>query len=173
MLDVNTINTTQWDIWLLEADVEREAKPLLESRFQEHSARVSPDGSYLAYVSNESGRKEIYVQRFPDLGDKRQISNEGGTQPVWAPDGQKLFYRSPTHVMAVEVSLGPPFAAKAPETLLEDTFVGNPVAIHTYYDVTSDQRLVLLEDADAPERFYVNVVTNWFEELERLVPTDP
>ena len=170
VLDVNTGG--QWEIWLLEVDVESEARPLIESRFRQHSARVSPDGSYLAYVSDESGRQEVYVQRFPDLGDKHQVSNDGGEQPVWARDGRKLFYRSPTHMMAVEVSLGPPFAARAPETLLEDTFVGNPGVQHTFYDVMADGRLLVLEDADAPERFYVNVVLNWFEELTRLVPTD-
>jgi serine/threonine-protein kinase len=112
VLEVERVGT--WEIWLLDVDEGSEAKPLLATRFRLHSARVSPDGSYLAYVSNESGREEIYVQRFPDLGDKQQISNDGGAQPVWARDGQKLFYRSLTHMMAVDVSLGPPFAAKPP-----------------------------------------------------------
>ena len=160
------------DIWLLDMDGENEARPLLESRFNEHSERVSPDGNYLAYVSNESGREEVYVQRFPALGDKRQISNEGGAQPVWSRDGQKLFYRSLTHVMAVEVRLGPPFDVSAPERIAEDIFAGNPGGAHTYYDAMPDGKLVMLDDGGAEDRLYVNVVVNWAEELKRLAPTE-
>jgi len=161
----------QADIWLLDMDGESEARPLLESRFNEHSERVSPDGNYLAYVSNESGREEVYVQRFPGLGDKRQISNEGGAQPVWSRDGQKLFYRSLTHVMAIEVKLGPPFDVSAPQPIAEDIFVGNPGGQHTAYDAMPDGKLVFLDDGGAEDRLYINVVVNWAEELKRLFPT--
>ncbi|TDI43288.1 MAG: hypothetical protein E2P02_11645 [Acidobacteria bacterium] len=64
---------------------ESDARPLLDSRFDERLARISPDGRYIAYMSNESGREEVYVQCFPDLGDKHQISNRGGVQPDRAP----------------------------------------------------------------------------------------
>ena len=162
----------QFDVWLLDMEGASEARPLLESRFTEYGERVSPDGNYLAYVSDESGREEVYVQRFPALGDKRLISNEGGAQPVWSRDGRRLFYRSPTHVMAVEVKLGPPFDVSAPETIIADTFSGNPGGAHTFYDVMSDGKLVMLDDGGVQERFYVNVVVNWAEELKRLAPTD-
>ena len=124
VFDVNL--RSQFDVWLLDMDGASEARPLLESRFNEKSERVSPDGNYLAYVSDESGREEVYVQRFPALGDKHLISNEGGAQPMWSRDGWRLFYRSPTHVMTVEVKLGPPFDVSAPETIIADTFSGNP-----------------------------------------------
>jgi len=82
----------QFDVWILGIEDESDARPLLASRFDEKLARISPDGRYFAYVSNESGRDEVYLQRFPDLGDERQISNAGGTQPIWSRDGRKIVY---------------------------------------------------------------------------------
>ena len=159
----------QFGVWILDVEGESDAQPLLDSRFDEKLARISPDGRYFAYVSNESGREEVYLQRFPDLGDKRQISNAGGTQPIWSRDGRKIVYRSGTHVMAVEVSSGPPLDVSAPEPLVEDTFWNAPGA-HTYYDVMPDGNLIILQAEGAREGTYVNVVVNWFQELEARVP---
>ena len=167
LLDVDS--RPRFGVWILDLEGGSDARPLLDSRFDEKLARISPDGLYFAYESNESGREEVYVQRFPELGDKRQISNEGGVQPIWSRDGRKLFYRSSTHVMAVEVSSGPPFDVSAPEPLVEDTFL-NAAGAHTYYDVMPDGNLIMLQAEGAREGTYVNVVVNWFQELEARVP---
>ena len=73
---------------------DRKAQPFLRTPFNETAPRFSPDGRWLAYISDESGRFEIYVQPYPGPGGKWQISTEGGTEPVWNPNGRELFYRS-------------------------------------------------------------------------------
>ena len=158
-----------FDLWILGIEDESDTRPLLDSRFDEQMARISPDGRYFAYVSNESGREEVYLQRFPELGDKRQISNAGGTQPIWSRDGRRILYRSDTHVMAVEVSSAPPLDVSAPEPLVEDTFM-NEAGAHTFYDVMPDGKLIMLEADGARQGTHVNVVVNWFQELEARVP---
>jgi len=160
---------SHFDLWILDVEGGSDARPLLDSRFDEKLARIAPDGRYFAYVSNESGREEVYLQRFPDLGNKRQISNAGGTQPIWSRDGRKIVYRSATDVMAVDVSSHPVLDVSAPETLVQDTFLNTPGG-HTYYDVMPDGKLIMLEADDARAEAHVNVVVNWFQELEARVP---
>src|SRR6202030_1842180 len=75
------------------------AQSFLRTPFNETAPRFSPDGRWLAYSSDESGRREIYVQPYPGPGGKRQISTEGGTEPVWNPDGRELFYRCANKMM--------------------------------------------------------------------------
>src|SRR5207245_2747083 len=82
------------DIWVLTLGEKVERRPWLRTPFNERAARFSPDGHWLAYVSNESGRDEVYVQPFPGPGGKWQISISGGTEPVWSHAGSEIFYRS-------------------------------------------------------------------------------
>src|SRR5262249_17289502 len=110
-------STRSWDIWLLSR--EGKASPFLQTRFTEGSGILSPHGHWLAYVSNESGRYEVYVQPFSGLGGKWQVSTEGGTEPVWARNGRELFYRSGRKMMAVDIATGPAFAADNPKMLFE------------------------------------------------------
>ena len=86
---------------------DRKAQPFLQTPFNEGGADFSPDGHWLAYVSDESGRHEIYVQPYPGPGGKWQISTEGGTEPVWNRNGRELFFRSGNKMMAVEVATQP------------------------------------------------------------------
>src|ERR1700676_5576985 len=88
----------------------RKAEPFLRTPFNEGAARFSPDGRWLAYISDESGRFEVYVQSYPGPGGKWQISTEGGTEPVWTRNGRELFYRSGDKMMAVDVATQPGFA---------------------------------------------------------------
>jgi len=169
LLDVDAVG--HFDIWVLAADGESEARPLLDSRFNERLARFSPDGRFFAYVSSETGREEVYLQGFPDLGDKRPISNEGGTEPIWSRDGRRLFYRSSTHVMSVDIRDEPSLRSSTPEAVFEDTFYTQDGG-HSFYDILPDGRFVLLESEFGQEDAYVNVVVNWAEELERLVPIE-
>jgi serine/threonine-protein kinase len=172
--------TTQRDIWVLRMGdpsaalgQARKAQPFLQTPFDESVPRFSPDGRWLAYISNESGRFEIYVQPYPGPGGKWQISTEGGTEPVWNRNGRELFYRSGDKMMAVEIATQPSFSAGKPRMLFEGQYEPTP-ATTPNYDVSADgQRFLMLRPSEstvaAPTQ--INVVLNWFEELKQKVPT--
>jgi serine/threonine protein kinase/Tol biopolymer transport system component len=162
---------TQRDLWVLRMS-DRKEQPFLKTRFDESVPRFSPDGRWLAYVSNESGRYEIYVQPYPGPGGKWEISTDGGTEPAWNHNGRELFYRSGNKMMAVDIVTQPSFAAGKPRMLFQGPYERSP-ATSPNYDVAPDgQRFLMLKPADtgesAPTR--INVVLNWFEELKRRVP---
>ncbi len=172
--------TTGYDIWVLRmgdpspsSGQVRKAQPFLRTPFLESAPRFSPDGRWLAYVSDESGRREIYVQPYPGPGGKWQISTEGGTEPVWNPNGRELFYRSGAKMMAVEITSQPSFSVGKPKVLFEGPYEPTP-ATFPYYDVSPDgQRFLMLKPSDSAQAAptQINVVLNWFEELKRRVPT--
>ena len=110
--------TTGLDIWVTSLS-DHKAQPFIRTSFNESVARFSPDGRWLAYISNESGRNEIYAQPYPGPGGKRQISTEGGTEPVWNPNGRELFYRSGDKMMAVDIATQPSFSTGKPHVLFE------------------------------------------------------
>ncbi len=150
----------------------RKAQPFLRTRFDEAVPRFSPDGRWLAYVSNESGQSEIYVQPYPGPGGKWQISTEGGKEPVWNRNGRELFYRTSDKMMAVEITTQPNFSVGKPQMLFEGRYLPTPVTSPNY-DVSPDgQRFLMLKPAEqaqaAPTQ--INVVLNWFEELKQKVP---
>jgi serine/threonine-protein kinase len=97
----------QMDLVLLPLDGDRTLKPLLQTRFSEYGARLSPDGRLLAYTSDESGRAEVYLRSFPSLEGKTQVSTGGGQQPVWSRRGGELYFVGPGALMAVTVQGGP------------------------------------------------------------------
>ena len=164
--------TTGRDIWMLRMG-DRKAQPFLRTPATESAPRFSPNGRWLAYVSNESGRFEIYVQPYPGPGEKWQISTEGGTEPVWNPNGRELFFRNGDKMMAADVTTQPSFSAGKPRMLFEEQFEPAP-ATFPNYDVSPDgQRFLMLklvEQAEAAPT-QINVVLNWFEELKQKVPT--
>jgi serine/threonine-protein kinase len=126
----------------------------------------------LAYVSNESGRNEVYVQPNPGPGVKWQISTEGGTEAVWKPNGRELFYRSGDKMMAVDVTTKPSFSAGKPRMLFEGQYQPNQGAVANY-DVSPDgQRFLMLKPVAQAQAgpTQINVVLNWFEELKQKVP---
>ena len=158
------------DIWLVALDGGQPV-PFLRTRAGEENPHFSPDGRWLAYVSDESGRFEVYVQPFPGPGGKWMISTDGGTEPVWARDGRELFYRSGDKLMAVTIAGEPAFVAGLPRALFEGAF--EPTGTGTSgFDVSPDGRRFLMIQPTAPERpvTQVNVVINWFEELRQRVP---
>jgi Tol biopolymer transport system component len=163
--------TTGYDIWVLRLG-DRKAQPFLRTPFNESVPQFSPDGRWLAYISNESGSNEIYVQPYPGPGGKRQISTDGGTEPVWNRNGRELFYRSGDKMMAVDIATQPGFAVGKPRMLFEGPYV---LTFGTFpnYDVSPDgQRFLMLKPSEtagaAPTQ--INVVLNWFEELKQKVP---
>ena len=170
--------TTGSDIWVLTFDNgEHEPRPVVQTRFEEEYPAFSPDGRWLAYVSDESGRGEVYVQPYPGPGTRTQISAEGGRSPAWARDGRELFYRifsrGKIKMMAVNISTDAPFTAGTPRMLFDESRY-QPSSPLRSYDVAADGRFLMLERVEQPtERVTeLRVVLNWFEELKRLVPAD-
>jgi len=160
------------EIWVLRLS-DRKTQPFLQTQSNNFVSRFSPDGHWLAYVSNESDRLEVYVQPYPGPGGRWQISTEGGREPMWNPNGRELFYRNGNKMMAVEISTKPGFSAGKPRMLFDGEYVVGP-ATTSNYDVSPDgQRFLMVQSAEqeraAPTQ--INVVLNWFEELKRRVPT--
>jgi serine/threonine protein kinase/Tol biopolymer transport system component len=156
---------TSCDIHVLRLGGQHKEYPFLQTRFDEHDARFSPDGRWVAYDSNESGRYEVFVRPFPGPGFKWQISDEGGIRARWSRTGRELFYSNGNKVMAVAVETMPTFHAGRPRTLFEGQFL-------EAYDSDLDGKRFLMIKRDpaeyGPER--LNVVLNWFEEVNRLIP---
>jgi serine/threonine-protein kinase len=160
------------DIAIFELQGERKITVFLKTPFDEGNPAVSPDGRWVAYLSQESGRAEIYVRPFPGPGGKWQISTEGGVAPVWARNGRELFYASsPTgKLMAVDIRTEPTFQAGTPRVVLDEGFRLTAGAQGANYDVSLDgQRFLMVQGSDA-NLTQLNVVLNWFEELKRRVP---
>ena len=98
---------SNWDVWLLPLSPRGEPRALLNSPANETLADVSPDGRWMAYVSDESGRDEIWVRQFPDGAAGIQVSRDGGTEPLWSRDGRALYYRDATGEQLSQVTVGP------------------------------------------------------------------
>jgi serine/threonine-protein kinase len=167
---------TNSDLWLLPIEAGAEPVEFLRTEFYEGYPAFSPDGRWLAYISNESGEFELYVRAFPGPGGRWQISNGGAKRqlPVWSRDGGEIFYRAGNRMMAVGVvSEGGSFRAGLPRALFEKTFVDlGPVPDFTL--APDGRRFVLFQREDqeggGPPHTHVSMVINWFEELERLAP---
>jgi Tol biopolymer transport system component len=172
LLAFDEINpTTGTDIWVLRIG-DYKARRFLTERFNESAPRFSPDGRWLAYVSDESGRYETYVQSYPGPGGKRQITTEGGTEPVWNRNGRELFYRSGNKMMAVDVTTQPSFTTGKSRILFEGSHLPTPGAFPNY-DVSPDgQRFLMLKPTQPVQATptQINVVLNWSEELKQRVP---
>jgi Tol biopolymer transport system component len=160
--------TTGSDVWLLSAS-DRSTRPLLASAFNESQPSISPDGKWLVYVSDESGKSEVYVTSYPAVGGRRLISIDGGEEPVWSRDGKELFFRNGQRWMVVTTVTQPTFDASRPRLLFEGNYL-NVTGLS--YDVTADgRRLVLIRGLDVSPTREIHVVLNWFEELKRLTGT--
>ncbi len=173
--------TTGFDLGILPLDAPQDERLLLSSDFAELHGAISPDGRWLAYASDESGQREVYVRSFPDVDSGRwHVSAGGGESPVWSRATRELFYRvrgfPVSAMMAVSYQADDEgFFASAPELLFESEHVFGPSGRN--YDVTPDgQRFLMIKAAPsgrsvdgAPQ---VVVVLNFDEELKRRVPID-
>jgi len=171
----------QFDIWALSIG-DRKTRALIHTAANEMTPEFSPDGRWLAYVSNESGRNEVYVQSYPGPGERHLISTNGGEQPAWSPNGRELFYvqggglnsgSSARTLMSVKVATAPAFQAGTPEPMFENRDLRTNWGRN--YDVAPDgQRFLLPLSREAPSNLapaQMIFVQHWFKELTRLVPT--
>jgi Tol biopolymer transport system component len=152
---------TQWDLWALPTFGDRKPIPIAVSPFVETSPMFSPDGRFVAYVSTESGREEIYVQTFPEAGGKWQVSNSGGADPSWRTDGKELYYRSPDQkLMAVEVRGGADFQAGVPQPLFP-VRVRPGTSRNKYAPFPDGQRFLFAAPLGRESMAPTTVVLNW------------
>ncbi len=160
------------DIWILPLEGDRKPQVFLKTPFNETGPVFSPDGRWLAYRSNESGRQEIYVQPFPATGAKYLISTEGGEEAAWVRTrtGQEIFYRNGDKMMAVDITTDPTFTAGTPKLLFEGVYYS--YGPRAEYDVTPDGQKFLMIKTGEQQVTELNVIQNWFEELKRLAPTN-
>jgi dipeptidyl aminopeptidase/acylaminoacyl peptidase len=157
------------DIWILHRDGET-PEPFLVTAFNEDVPAFSPDGRWLAYQSDESGRYEVYAQPFPGPGRRWPISTNGGREPVWSSKESELFYRNGDSLMVVAIETDPVFTPGVPRFLFEWRF--RPAAFQVgarAYDVTPDGRRFVMLRAEQEELAELNVVLNWFEQLKAKV----
>ena len=164
-------NETARDVWTAVLSGGSTAQ-FARTRSNERVATFSPDGNWLAYVSDESGRDEVYVKRYPGPGAREVISSNGGTEPIWSPSGREIFYRKGNEMLAVTVETEPRFIAGAPRVLFDEPFVLAPAAVgRPNYDASPDgQSFVMIRNESDPR--HVHVVLNWLDELRRLDPTE-
>jgi eukaryotic-like serine/threonine-protein kinase len=143
---------------------------LLQDNSNEICPKISPDGRWIAYASDESGKYEVYVRPFPDVNKgKWQASTSGGLYPLWSPNGGELFYHNGDSLMAVAVETKPIFKPGKAELLSQGKYAPS-------WDISPDGKRFLMmkesgattSEAEGPRK--INVVLNWFEELKRRVP---
>jgi dipeptidyl aminopeptidase/acylaminoacyl peptidase len=161
------------DLQFLDLDSrESGPQPLLDSEFVEVGGTISPDGRWFAYSSDESGEAEIYVQPFPGLGGKWQVSTDGGQAPLWSPAGDEILYRNGEKLMSAPVRVSPTFSAGKPQVVFEQGALVSVLAPLPNYDVSRDgKRILVITGASGPtEADRVNVVLNWFEEVRDMAP---
>jgi Tol biopolymer transport system component len=159
---------TSADVFLLSLGGAFEPRPLVSTRAYEGGAQLSPDGRWLGYVSNETGRFEIYLRRFPELDRQWQVSEGGGTQLRWSADGRAIYFRSGANLMAVpfEGDAAEPAMGK-PTELFRDEYDMGLSSTNANYDVTADGRFLMLRRE--PGGGHLRIVLNWTEELKRTL----
>ncbi len=166
------------DIRVLSLDGPRQSdgtiKPqvFLATPFSESGAQFSPDGRWVAYVSDESGRSEVYLRPFSGPGGKIQVSTDGGGEPLWSPDGRTLFYRNGSRFMAAEITDRPARSSGKPRLLFEKSFIGSGITDQSSYAVSRDaRRLFMVERPEAESQpVRLRVVRGWSSELARQNP---
>ena len=160
------------DIWILPTSGDRTPYSFLTTDFDESSPRASPNGSIIAYVSNESGRNEVYLRPLRGPLPVQRVSGAGGTEPVWAPSGRELFYRNGDELMSVAID---PATSRvgAATTVFRGSFVPGTVD-YSNYDVTPDGlRFVMVREIDRGQPGELRAILNWLSSLAATVTARP
>ena len=156
-------------LWILPQ--EGEPVSLTDATFDAGSPRFSPEGDWIAYSSDETGKTEVYVRRYPGTERPRQVSKRAGQEPVWSDDGRQLYYRSGDRMMAVQIETGTEVRFGDPVELWRHPYFSQE-GRYPNYDVDRNGRFLMLAlpDAEKTETMVINVVLGWSEELKALVP---
>jgi Tol biopolymer transport system component len=170
------VQADNFDLWVVPADGSGEPEVYLATPFFERFPSISPNGKWVAYMSDESGRPEIYVRPFPMAGGKWQVSDGGGSWPAWSRDGSELFFRSEDGLMAAAVNtVDGSFVAGRPQMLAAGGFSSDQVGIAVSGSVFSDYEpmpggkgfVVLLGGEGQSVQSHVTLITNWFDVLKK------
>jgi len=166
---VTSLRGNAWSILRVPIDSEPEARTYLATGNQEGAGAFSPDGRWVAVVSNESGRFEVYVRSFPDPSSRVQISVAGGAEPVWSPDGSRLYYRAGIALLAARVSLSPTFTLLGRDTVFTAApFPAGTSGFGADFDVSRDGTRIVAVQLDADD-FQLIVSPNWITEFRQRV----
>jgi serine/threonine protein kinase len=150
---------TNTDIWLLSLHQPFEMRPFKQTTAVERQGALSPDGHWIAYASNESGRSEVYVEPVPGPGGRRQISIDGGDQPRWVRNGKEILYRNGTKMMSVPVMMQPAFQVGKAVELFDRKF--DPGAAVSGYDVSPDGQTFIMTRSERDNPTQIRIVMNW------------
>ncbi len=164
---------TGLDLYVRPLDGSEPPRPVRATRAEETFAAFSPDGRWLAYQSDETGRPEIYVEAFPGPGERFQVSADGGTEPVWARGSGEIFFRHGDELRLVTTRLVEGFEFEPPLTLFSLPLAHGDEADTRSYDVTADgTRILAIRTPEASVPRQIEIVTDWTSELARLAPQD-
>jgi Tol biopolymer transport system component len=159
------------DVWVLPMEGERKPWPWLNMRFNEAVGKFSPDGKWIAYISDESGRNEIYVQAFapgaPASGGKWQLSTNGGISPQWRRDGREMYYLANGRLMAVDVTLGAEVKAGTPKEIFSLSSIRASGSTIGYAKTGDGQRFLFVTSAEDTSVPPFTVVLNWMAEMKK------
>jgi Tol biopolymer transport system component len=152
------------DVWVLDPG-KTEPRPFASTEFNERGAVFSPDGRWIAYAADPTGRDEIYVRPYPGPGTPIAVSTGGGTEPVWARNGREIFYRDVTRLLSVSFGAAPAVALGQPRLIFDQPFAASNLGVADY-DVDGDGRFVMIAAGDRATRpMELVAVSNWFGEL--------
>jgi len=155
------------DVWSLPLGGDRKLVPLVTTEFAERSPKLSPDGRWLAYGSDESGRWEVYVRRFPVSEEKWQVSARGGSNPDWRGDGKEIYYVAlDGTLVAVPVSAGKSLSVGAPESLFQ-TRLRNPISPRQFAARSDGERFLLIYPTQDPSASPMQVLLNGLKPPEK------
>jgi Tol biopolymer transport system component len=160
----------KFDLWMLPLFGDRTPQPYLSTSFVESHAAFSPDGRWVAYTSDESGRTEVFVQSFPASGGKWQVSIAGGDQPMWSSDGKELYYIAPDrNLMSVAINPGTTFDAGKPAVLFQThvPVTGLTDDRNNYLPSSDGQRFLVNHLVDEGNTQPIVVVLNWPADIKK------
>ena len=160
------------DLWILDLRSGGPPEPVLTASYNEGWGAVSPDGQWLAYVSDESGEDEIWVRPFRAAGAAEQISVDGGIEPVWSPDGAELFYRQGDRFLVVDIETERALRSGAPRELFRGRYDLSPTG-HQHYDIAPDGQHLAVIHLGGDDAGELRLIVDWAQELGRLVPAGP
>jgi serine/threonine-protein kinase len=154
---------TPRSLWSIRVDSAGAPRQFLANPFNNQTPSFSPDGRWVAYVSDESGRNEVYVRPFPGPGGRWQVSLDGGAEPRWSSTGGEIFYRSGAGMMGAVVRTAPEFAVGDRAALFEGAYLGG-AGVYTQYDVSRDGQAFVMVRPETESQELI-VVLNWFQNL--------